>query len=1424
MKRLLSCLTFALALVSALSAQQNAISVPSRITGPIDESHLVTLKGNVHPLARAQFDRGPVNPSLPLTDLILVLRRSPEQQAAFDAFVASQYDPNSPDFHRWLAPADVAARFGPAAADVSVISAWLASRGLRVSQVAPDRMSIRFGGTAAQVQAAFHTSLHNLSVNGESHIANMTDPQIPAALAPVVLGVKALHNFLPRPQHRLGSLVTFNRATGRWQRVASAAAAKTGLGGVRPDFGITIGTGSSAYTIEDVAPYDFATIYNVLPLWNASTPIDGTGQTIAIAGTSDINLNDVSSFRSLFGLPAGTAPKIVVANGVDPGQCTATVGACTIDDLYENSLDVEWSGAVAKGASIVLVVSGPTSPTTDTIYSSANYVVQNSTAKILSVSYGECELGMGTAGNAAYNNLWETAATEGIAVFVASGDAGSAACDQGQAQQVPYAAQFGLSVSGMASTPFDTAIGGTDLNWGATPSPYWNSTNNSTTGASAAGYMPEVPWNDTCTNPLILPILQEWAATLNKNGYTATSPTDAESACNFVNQWYSIIYQGTDDEVDLSGLVNTVGGGGGASNCTTSDGSTVASCSGGYTKPSWQTGVTGIPADNARYLPDVSFFAGNGFLGSAYLVCVSAAGPCLTTTSPTTEPVAQEVGGTSAGTPAMAGVMALINQKMGASQGSPNAELYSIAAKESYGSCSSETPGSSCSFHDIDTGTNAMACASGSPDCTINNSGDTFGVLSGYAATAGFDPATGLGSLNVANVVNAWTSTVGTTAATVTVTPAQSSIFINQALSVTAQVSGASGTPTGDLTIVTNGYDGGVQSVSSAGNTFNIPANTLPAGSVTLTASYAGDSTYAEASGTATVTVTKLTPTVTVQLNPSSVGANTTITATVTVAGGPGDPTPTGYVSIPKAVGTCSLVSGSCSLTIGSDVLPNGNDTITATYNGDANYEEATGSAVETVNILTATVTVTPSASTVSAASSLPVTIKVTGAGATPTGHVALSTPDTTYPPGMNCNLSGGQCTITIPPASLTGLTDVLTASYGGDSTYLAAQGSATVSVTPAATTLTVSPSSTSITTNLPLTLTGTVTATANPAVLAWGTITVNGGGYSASFTASSQPDQYSFTIPPGSLSPGTDTLTLTYAGQSIFNPSTATTSVNVTQWVKVAPTITVTPASSSISPIQPLQVNVSVSGPNGVPTGTFTLTSGSWNSGAFDINNGAASVQIASGTLPVGTDTITANYSGDLTYLPGTATTTVTVAPSTFTLTAGSPPSVSPGQQASVNVTLQSTNGYSGQVTLTCAVTSQPSGAVDPPTCTGGTVPLQGGSDATTVLVSTTAATAFNSRPALRGLTGLGGAALAFLVFLGVPARRRAWRNLLGLLVLAFVFAGLGACGGGGSNSGGGGGGNSGTTAGSYTFTVTGTGNPAISPAPTTTFTLTVN
>ena len=1041
---LLALVSVLLSGISETSASAQESATPQvRIVNRIDESDLVTLRGNTHPAANASNDRGPVSPSLPMTDLILVLSRDQAQQAAFDKFVASQYDSASPNFHQWLTPEQVGTNFGPSETDITTITNWLASHGFTVTQIPKDHLSIRFNGTAAQVQSAFHTQIHNLSVRGVPHVANMTDPELPAALSSVVVGVKALHNFFPRPLHRVGSSVTRDRATGKWVRSArpvttalSAKVPKAAAPGAPevppsalPQFGISVG-GSEPYLAEDVGPYDFATIYNVLPLWNATAPIDGSGQTIAIAGTSDIEVgqattetgasgaNDIATFRTFFGLPTGSAvntPIRISGNSQPLTVCSSTTDTlCSTSDLLENTLDVEWSASVAKNAQIVLVASYPASTTDDNLYDSESYIVNNLTARIMNVSYGECELGNGTAGNVQYYDLWQTAASEGIAVFVAAGDSGAASCDQGGDEggnNLPYPAEFGLTVSGLASTPYDTAVGGTDFNWCSltatecTAAPYWSATNNATAGQSnALGYLPEVPWNDTCTNPLALQFMENfWKG--------VATVSDAEQGCNaFTVNAEALSEQG---DGSLLFLVDTVGGGGGASSCvvnsTTSTSTTLGTCTSsatstgatsspdtgaaqsslpvvknGWPKPSWQTGVAGIPADGVRDLPDVSFFASDGFLsGSAYVVCASDLAPCSFSSKGV--PTFVEVGGTSVATPTMAGVMGLINEKTGAAQGNANAELYALAAKQTYSNCSAErgsgapvTTGS-CLFNDIDTGTNAMACDYNAsvgvtlptPNCTVLHSGDVVGILPGYSAAAGYDQATGLGSLNVANVVTAWTAVApGTSTATVTVTPSPTTLPISEILPVTVTVAGPTtkGTavaPTGSVTLTTGTFTSPASALSSSGTSvILVPANSLSVGTNSISVSYSGDVLYGAATGSASVTGTAaalLTPVVTVTPASSGVnsGASLSVAASVT---GSGTSAPTGTVTLVGDgynSGIQTLSNGTFTFSIPANTLSNGTATLTLTYFGDANYLSGTNTATVTVGESTFTLTPT---------------------------------------------------------------------------------------------------------------------------------------------------------------------------------------------------------------------------------------------------------------------------------------------------------------------------------------------------------------------------------------------------------------------------------------------------------------------------------
>jgi subtilase family serine protease len=685
-------------------AQTAAPKPATRIVGLIDNTRLVKLKGNTRPELAHGKDLGEADPTTPFSRMQLLLQRSPEQQAALDAFMAEQQDPQSPNFHHWLSPDQFGQLYGPSDADVATLTAWLKSEGFTVSSVSKGRLAIEFSGTAGQLKQAFHTELHRYTVNGEAHIANSSDPQIPEAISPVVMGVLGLNDF--RAKSRMTKPFPLQRdpATGRMAPLEPQASV------LLPQYTKT--QGSNYY----VAPGDFATIYNSTPLLNAG--INGAGVTIAIVGGSTVTPSDIATYRTMFGLPDN--PYTLVVNGINPGLVAGYQD--------ENTLDVEMAGMAAPGAKIVLVASYGVYGGADAYLLSQLYIIDNQLAPIMSSSYGDCELNFGTAKNAFQNALTQQGSAEGISQFASAGDAGAADCENHDA--VDHVATTGLQADGLSGTPYEVSVGGTDFADTTNYTTYWSNTN-SATGTSAKSYIPEVPWNGSCTNPLI------W----DKSSYTS-----ATAYCN--NYVLQINYLAQE-------LIVSLGGGGGVSNCTAPTGTTPATCAGGYAKPSWQAGP-GVPADGKRDTPDVSLFAASGGLGNSWAFYEK--GSLL------------GFGGTSASTPAMAGLMALVVQAQGSAQGLPNPVFYKLAAAQTTANCNSNTvaAGNACVFNDITSGNNEVPCANNSPNCV---NGTSIGVLSGNSATVGYDITTGLGSVNAYNLVNAWSTQSGTPAISVTLSP-----------------------------------------------------------------------------------------------------------------------------------------------------------------------------------------------------------------------------------------------------------------------------------------------------------------------------------------------------------------------------------------------------------------------------------------------------------------------------------------------------------------------------------------------------------------------------------------------------------------------------------------------------------------------------
>ncbi|MGA2852464.1 MAG: protease pro-enzyme activation domain-containing protein [Terracidiphilus sp.] len=777
------------------------------ITKPIDEARLATLRGNTHPAANAENDRGPVEDSFPMDHMQLVLQRPPELEKALDAFMQEQQRKGSPDYHHWLSAKEFAARYGVSPQDIEKVSNWLQSHGFRIDNVLPNGMAIEFSGTAGQVRQTFHTQIHNLDVEGQTHFANMSNPQIPASLTWVVVGVHALHNFMPHAM-------------------------------IKQHSNFTIVDGYSTYYA--FVPADLATIYNLNPAF--ANGITGAGQTIAVIEDTNIaNASDVATFRAAFGLAAyaGTFSQM---NPNEDGEC----GNPGVNGAErEAALDAEWAGASAPNANIVLASCADTGSMFGGLLALQSLINSANPPQIVSMSYGECEAENGATANASYVAAYQQAAAEGVSVFVSSGDEGAASCDADTT-----VATHGIAVSAFTSTPYNVSVGGTDFGDyyasfqknGLPVTTYWSASNNAADG-SALSYIPEIAWNDSCASQLIYTTFDQAEGHFNQS-YGSTG------FCNST--------VGKDD------FQTTGSGSGGPSTYELNN------------KPAWQS-VLGNPSDNTRDIPDVSLFAANGIWDHFLLFCLSdpaeSGTPCDYSSSNYTNVLDHlAAGGTSFSSPIMAGIQALINQSADASTGvgNPNPRYYALGDIE-YGTtgsaaCNSSLGngvGGSCVFYDVTLGdidVNCTGTASNPENCygfsgtgssaiegALSTSTSTLNIA--YGANAGWDFATGLGSVNAWNLIQNWSLVQTTT----TVTSTSSTAGLGEPTTFTATITPAIGaTETGTVTWSSN--TGCAPSAVSAGVATCV-TSTLPLGTDTITATYDGDADYAGSGGSFGITV-----------------------------------------------------------------------------------------------------------------------------------------------------------------------------------------------------------------------------------------------------------------------------------------------------------------------------------------------------------------------------------------------------------------------------------------------------------------------------------------------------------------------------------------------------------------------------------------
>lgn len=924
-------LVVALALCVPMQAQEAAqtatTTVRPLITQAVDESRLTTLKGNTHPLARAEFDLGTAPADLPMQRMLLVLKRGADQETALRKLLDNQQDKASPSYHKWLTPESYGAQFGPTDSDLQTITAWLQSHGFQVGAT-KGRTVLEFSGTAGQVQEAFHTTIHKYVVGAEQHWANASDPMIPTALTGAVSGVFTLHNFLKKPQIQLSKV---------------PVAAKVIPGKTRPELTFSDGT-------HGLGPFDFATIYGS-PAFNGS--VSGVGVTIGIIGRSNLfnGGQDVDNFAfNAFGCCGRFN---IVLNGPDPGDLGGGEEA-------EATLDTTWSGAAAPGAVADLVVSASTN-TTDGIDLSEVYIVENNLADVMSESFGSCEAFSTSTEATGAALLAEQAATQGITFFVSTGDNGAEGCDDPNSE---VAATGPVSVNVLASTPFNVAVGGTVFNENGLTT-YWSSTNSSNNG-SALSYIPEDVWNDSC----------------------------ASASCG--------------------GNANIWAGSGGASTFVT--------------RPPWQSGVTGIPGDNARDLPDVSLSAASH---DPYLLCLE--GSCVVDSQG--QFYIYFVWGTSAAAPSFAGVMALVDQQMlnttgTLRQGAANYILYRLAAGENstLSQCngsSSVLPASTCVFNDVTVGNNAVP---GELNYGLSTAD--------YQAGVGYDLATGLGSVNITNLINQWNTV--TFNPTTTVLTLNGGLAVNivhgQSVPLQATVSPNSGTvsPTGNVALLTGNPLAPTTMEAFGLSSGQVISSTSQLGGYAygynVWAHYGGDATYAPSDSVPVLVTVTPEPSTTTEsvLTFDSFGNQVNFTGgpfgsfvylRADVAGASGQGVPTGIVTFLD--GGSPIVGGSLLLNSeGNTATPNGiinfdtgTHTISASYAGDGSFNASSTTQSQSFTITAGFYAAIPSAQS---------TVLISGPGGSGTTSVSVSN-STSFSGTISLACSGlpSEATCVFSPATI---------------------------------------------------------------------------------------------------------------------------------------------------------------------------------------------------------------------------------------------------------------------------------------------------------------------------------------------------------------------------------------------------------------------
>ncbi len=1115
-----------------------------------------------------------------LERVLLLLEPSAAQRQALDAEIRNQQDPKSPDFHHWLSPAQFAEAYSQSASDAAVVVSWLESEGFVLAPLPAGRAWIEFSGTVGQLEQAFQTHVRWVATHSGERLALAGPISVPAEIRPMIHGLVSLDGVIAEPA----------------MTAMEAVAARPS--GLRAATSIT--------SAEAMTPQLAAQSLHLDALHASGET--GAGESIAIAARSNVAVQDVAAFRAAFGLPVN--PLEVIPDGADPGR--------TADEAVA-VMSASWAGAAAPEAQIVLVPAATTSAT-DGVDLSLAAIVDQALAHTVVVGFSACEAGLSETRQAFYSALYRQAAAQGMAMIAASGDSGASACQAGGGDT---AVSTGYAVNGLASTPWNTAVGAAAL-----------------ANAVANGSDPALA------------------------GWSPRNPADPAYA-----------------------------GGGGASAF--------------YPRPAWQP----LPGDHARevagsgrLLPEIAVpTALDGGVNRGLVFCMGG-GATAADGLAGCYPV--RAGGSAAAAALFAGVAAIIAEKNGA-QGNLAPTLYQLSRRRGV-------------FLDVQEGSARLACAMGSAGC------DASGQI-GFDAVAGYDLATGLGSIDAEKLVNEWAkaAATGTAAASVilTVSPGVQNSTYNPSAQITfsATVSSLLGgsTPTGTVTF-SDATPSGKITIGGSAVTLDgtgkaslmVPSgasgqNGLPVGGNNVTAIYSGDANYASSASVppfvVTIAKSQTTPTISA---PSAVAAGASFTVTVTITAGtppPGTLPPSGMVTmavdgVATQTAALSTTGGVTSATFTLTApTTSGSHNLQATYPGDANYNSSVATVAFAISkaATVTTLTATPGVLTPGTAETLTASVVPLNTGTTAysiTGTVAF----------YDGAVLLGTATITSNTATLSGLSlstsaaHSLTAVYSGDASWAPSTSNAVVLV--------------------PLLLADSVTLTVSPVTAA-----------------------------PGQV---------------------------------ITMVATVTPAAA---PATTTEQN---------PTGNVVFYDGSTIVGTVALvpgPNHTAAATLLTSTLPGGSDTLTAFYVGDAFYQPGTSNAiTITVQDFSLVTVSPNPPTnltIVKGSSGQASFTVTGLGGYNNQIQVVCAVPTQ-----DDMTCLPS--PQQVTPPATiTFTVQTFAAggaTVSSNHPASLWPRALGGTAMATL-FLILPLGRRARMfsdRVRAFVVLGLLLTGLGAAGVGCSNS----------------------------------------